>query len=1114
MVLVALAMVTALAWTQRLWIAERAAIALLTRAGIGPVALRIERLDFNSVRVSNLAIGGEGGQKIAELNATYSLADLRNGVVEEVKASGLRLHGKWGPEGLSLQGLPTHADSGEKGDSFGLPIRVMDLEDIHANIETPFGTASLVAAGRINTPDGNASDVDASFQLQTQLADGSGTLRGRVTATRFASGEAFGQVLLKEGEAKGEAFSATTIGGQAQFIILPDRAPELDARLDIAELTIAGEPLHDSHIAVGLRRSDAGQIIEVVFTNPDGRVNALGTVAEDDKGATSAAVTITADITRGTIRAKMEGNGTASIAADGRITGALRIDEGDLALAGSAVSGLQANGTFARARDGTVEGEASATLQSFGGYGLIGQPTSMSVRVSKDIVDARGDIAWKGGTLAFRAQGPPAGPVGLAVNGKLNDVPSSTLIPEGYRARGSAAFALKGAVPDPVNLLASIEDDPVAILKTLEIQGWIESDLDTVTLPSFLSGGTLSGRIDLTSNPDGLQITTNNLHASTMSIAPEIIPPPLRAYLAGSSTNVSIKGDANATFDWHGSLKNLESTKITANLAGDQISGQLDLSQLFLKEHQLHSAYRLAGAFNGSVNEAIAPVKATAKLSGQAGFDGTIVSLSVAPKSAISVTSLVVPDKVETQTPVSLNVASPTVIKLDTAKGLSSLAYAATLVIPENRLRIKTEEDWLEATLSPTKIEVRGSGTNPRVHAKSDLIEVAAYKLQASGLDLKLDLADKSALAFSVDGLRHTDAKPFVVPLRLTASAAHSENRITFEGRLFDPPEQLSIQLRGHHDQTNNKGTASVDMRKVTFLPTVLQPVQLFPFLGRTLKEVDGEVDALADFAWGDGQFDSSLELLVTAASLKADEFTLENAATVVQFDNLFPPSTPPNQEISIGALDIGIPLLNGRAEFQLKRDGRIEGALRELDFFGGRIETEAFTIPKSFDGFTVPLLVNGAELEDLLQLVQPQDLDTTGTLNGRIPIVVENGQVIIRGGVLESADGGGHIRYRPDKEIRSGLGSANEGMDLLLQIVDDFTYESARVTLDEDAFGDVAFRFQIKGNNPSVYKGIPVHLNVAVDGPLRKIVSQGLKTYALPERLLSRIQEFKDAPQ
>jgi len=68
-------------------------------------------------------------------------------------------------------------------------------------------------------------------------------------------------------------------------------------------------------------------------------------------------------------------------------------------------------------------------------------------------------------------------------------------------------------------------------------------------------------------------------------------------------------------------------------------------------------------------------------------------------------------------------------------------------------------------------------------------------------------------------------------------------------------------------------------------------------------------------------------------------------------------------------------------------------------------------------------------------------------------------------------------------------------------------------VTLNEDIDNEVEFRFKIEGRNKEVYEGIPVELNIAMDGPLRKILTQGLKTYQLPERILTGMKRFEDKP-
>ena len=238
--------------------------------------------------------------------------------------------------------------------------------------------------------------------------------------------------------------------------------------------------------------------------------------------------------------------------------------------------------------------------------------------------------------------------------------------------------------------------------------------------------------------------------------------------------------------------------------------------------------------------------------------------------------------------------------------------------------------------------------------------QVTAHKLQVSGVTLGLTVGKELRAAVDADTIEHRGKPAFVTPLRFTDSLTGSGPKITFGGRVFDAAERISITLNGRHDRETKRGALTVDTQKLVFLPTALQPVQLFPILGTAMREVDGEVDMLAIFAWDDGAVTWDMELLVDAKLIKADEFSFENAAEVVRFDSFLPPSTPPEQEVNIGLLDVGVRMLNGRLEFQLNNDGSVLAALRELDFFGGRIKTDQFTIPENYDGFTVPLQVNG----------------------------------------------------------------------------------------------------------------------------------------------------------
>ena len=581
--------------------------------------------------------------------------------------------------------------------------------------------------------------------------------------------------------------------------------------------------------------------------------------------------------------------------------------------------------------------------------------------------------------------------------------------------------------------------------------------------------------------------------------------------------DIAVQGKLNAEIDLQGRLRSLNSTRLaielkTQNPDPRKGAARLTLLDLQFEEDRLGSAFGLRGSFDGTVDDLLAPVNATGTLSGSIALNGDILSVSVKPKGQLSIDRIELPNKFEIKGPLTAKLTAPSYAQIDIAKGLPSLTYEAKFVVAENRMNAKAGDNWIEASLSEIPITVAGNGDAHHIDMNVASIEFPKHKMRAPGIDVDLALSKNLAASLNIKEIKHQGVPSYFVPLRLTATAHGNRDRLAFDGRLFDPPERISVNLSGHLEPGHDRGELTVDSRKLVFLPTVLQPAQLFPILGRTLREVDGEIDALAKISWQGESVDSSLDFLVNASLIKADEFTFENVASVVRFDSLFPLSTHAKQEVNIGLLDVGLPMLNGRLEFKLERDGSIRAALRELDFFGGRIETQEFTIPKTFDGFTVPLQVNGVALENFLALAQSGDLTATGTLHGSIPVAIENGKVAVRNGILESSPGGGSIRYRPTA-VGPSLADANEGMKLFLQIVEDFQYDKVMVTLDEDELGEVAFGFKIQGRNQAVYKGFPVELNVSMDGPLRKILSQGLKTYKHPERILSEMRRFEDAP-
>lgn len=1143
---------------QRTWVAEQLIPVLLINLGFGPVTLTVDKLDLDGASVTDLRIGDT--QQIQKLSAHYTLSSLRRGFITSVAVTGVTLRGKWEPAGLSFNGLPL-SDGADQQQSAGLPIRSLRLDNFDLAIQTPQGAVSVTGTANIETPDGDASEIDAKFEAETDLANTVASAQGRLLATRFANGEAYGRATLVDGAAKGARFGLQGLSGDIQFIALNQNAVDLDVRMSVAALTLLGETLHDNKLTLGIRRNDnasSAYLVEANMSNPDSDIDAAGTVTLNDARAVTANISIVADIVQDSIHAQLEGTTTLNAAANGEISGNVRVNDGRFTHQEQTLSGIKGTAEFSKGVGHAPNGNLAITIENVAGYSKPGQPASLAASLDDGQVKTRGNLTWQGGQLSLDAQGALDTPLTFRANGSIDGEASAAVLPDGYAFRGDTAFSFNGVLLDPLVTLPRLQVQPQLLLDRLEGEGYIESNIRSLKIPDLLDGGVIRGKIGIASNANGQQIETTGLKFSVDRISSSLlgsVPPAMRQYLQGrlsgallpasgdkatatlarapngyavtvnaatdvthNQTKFFLKGSAEATLGNDSSLLSFSSPnatgKVTNFMAADgYVSGDLAVTRVEMLGTQAQSDFRFNVTFNGSDPGPLAPISVAAIANGTVQLDANALNLRINPKSEIRFGPIEIPDRVKIATPFVIATKEQIRAQMSVSEGLTSLNYSAQSTLPQSRVSLKTGDGWVDVVASQAMLKVKGSGGTHSVRLTGSELDMPAQKLRATGIDIDVSFSDAIVANMTIATLNHEAAKPLVVPLQMAVSATKQNEKIKFNAQVTDAPQRIFLGFAGQHDLTLDKGNATLNARKITFLPTVLQPAQLFPILKGVASEVDGEIDALANLNWVKGELNSSMEIFVDAKTVTADEFKVENAVSVIKLNSLFPPTTLPKQEITIGALDIGIPLLNGRAEFELNADGRILASLRELDFFGGRIETETFAIPPSFDDFSVPLLVTGAELEDLLELIQPKDITATGTLNGRIPIVISNGDIAVRNGVLESAEGGGSIRYRPEAEIRDSLAGANEGISLLLKVVDDFEYDSARVTLNEDAFGDVAFRFQIKGRNPELYKGIPVHLNVAMDGPLRKLLNQSVKTFTLPEKILSQIQNFRDTP-
>ena len=353
-----------------------------------------------------------------------------------------------------------------------------------------------------------------------------------------------------------------------------------------------------------------------------------------------------------------------------------------------------------------------------------------------------------------------------------------------------------------------------------------------------------------------------------------------------------------------------------------------------------------------------------------------------------------------------------------------------------------------------------------------------------------------------------------IVPLRgdfvVTPEGA---TEMAVSGHLVDASRLLRAELSAHHDLASGAGAAVARMTRINFGPDGAQPGRLFPVLQNLVKQVNGFLDFRGTARWDRDGLDSKGDLLLDLAHVTTGELRLDNLVAALHFDSLLPLTTPPGQEVLVGRLDIGVPVTQGRMEVQLRADGKIEAVVTALSMFGGAVVTDPFVIDPATGDLAALLRADGLVLDELLGSAELGTLTSTGTLTGEIPISVMGGELSISGGRLQAVPGGGVIVYAPNQS-GDAVGAANDSVALVLEALKNFHYDDVVMTIDEGEAETLDLRLALSGRNPALYDGKPFELNIAISGPLREVLNQGLDTITMPPDMLDRIGVFGSPAQ
>nr|WP_255635813.1 YdbH domain-containing protein [Azospirillum sp. 412522] len=350
-------------------------------------------------------------------------------------------------------------------------------------------------------------------------------------------------------------------------------------------------------------------------------------------------------------------------------------------------------------------------------------------------------------------------------------------------------------------------------------------------------------------------------------------------------------------------------------------------------------------------------------------------------------------------------------------------------------------------------------------------------------------------------------AKPApIVPLAVALRAVQTgEGPWIIDGTAKGAGGLLDVALDGTYDQTAGTGGMQVVAKPIRLAPNGPGLAAISPLAETFLQKASGTLHGKATVGWSAKGLATSGQAVVKELAGAAGPVTVAGVSGTIALSSLSPPVVPDGQKLSIGLLDVGIPLTDGTLLFGYGRDGRLDVDRAEWRWAGGRLHADPFELAPAKPKGTVTLHADGIDAAKLLELIAIDGLEASGKLAGTLPVVLAGETVTLNGGVLESA-GPGTLRYDPAQPPSGLKGEEGSPTAMLLGALTDFHYDTLRITIDGQAGGELSAGFSLRGANPSFYDGYPVALNLKLSGALDRILRQNLDVYRIPDTLRDRM--------
>lgn len=171
------------------------------------------------------------------------------------------------------------------------------------------------------------------------------------------------------------------------------------------------------------------------------------------------------------------------------------------------------------------------------------------------------------------------------------------------------------------------------------------------------------------------------------------------------------------------------------------------------------------------------------------------------------------------------------------------------------------------------------------------------------------------------------------------------------------------------------------------------------------------------------------------------------------------------------------------------------------MPWHGGTLAVQNVTIPLAEEKpANLVLQVQAVSIGQLMEAMTGKRVSATGMVSGDLPLIIgHDGSITLGDGILQAA-GPGIISMPPDL-----IPGDNEQVAMTREILKNFHYNGLSVAVSGNQENGLSLLVALEGNNPDVYEGRPVKLNVRLVGDVLDFMRQNVMFVMDPKTLLKQ---------